>query len=81
MRRLSMGSPPDKSLLQAVSKDAPLGPGVSADTRLTDDGMVEREIDGKNVRVPADEIIMGVEEAEAERREQIGEGSHHVREL
>jgi hypothetical protein len=56
-------SPPDSSLVQATSPDAPLGPGVSKDAELTEEGMVSREVDGQVITVPADEIVRGVEDA------------------
>lgn len=56
-------SPPDASLIQATSPEKPLGPGVSADTTVTGDGMVQREVDGHIITVPADEIVRGVEDA------------------
>jgi SIT4-associating protein SAP185/190 len=55
-------SPPDASLGAAASKEEPLGPGVGADVEVTDDGMLRREVDGKEVVVPKDEVVMGVEE-------------------
>jgi SIT4-associating protein SAP185/190 len=67
-------SPPDSSLVQATSPDAPLGPGVSKDAELTEGGMVSREVDGHVVTVPADEIVRGVEDA-MERQSQSSEGT------
>ena len=55
-------SPPEASLVQATSPDAPLGPGVSRDAELTEEGMVSREVDGQVITVPADEIVRGVEQ-------------------
>jgi hypothetical protein len=66
-------SPPDASLLQATSPEEPLGPGVSKDAELTAGGMVSREVDGHVVTVPADEIVLGVEDA-MERQSQSSEG-------
>lgn len=54
-------SPPDPALIAAASEDAPLGPGVSSDTRMTSQGMLEKEVDGEKITVPADEIVRGVE--------------------
>jgi len=51
----------------ASTTDEPLGPGVSRDTHMNSGGMLEKEVDGKTVQVPADEIVRGVEEA-MERR-------------
>jgi hypothetical protein len=66
-------SPPDSSLVQATSPDAPLGPGVSRDAELTEEGMVSREVDGQVITVPADEIVRGVEDA-MERNSESSEG-------
>lgn len=66
-------SPPDSSLVQATSPDAPLGPGVSKDAELTESGMVSREVDGQVITVPADEIVRGVEDA-MERHSESSEG-------
>jgi len=57
-------SPPDKTLIAAASVDEPLGPGVSGDTHVTSEGMLERIVDGEKIVVPQDEIVRGVEEAE-----------------
>ncbi|ORX38413.1 SIT4 phosphatase-associated protein-domain-containing protein [Kockovaella imperatae] len=67
VRRLSMGSPADKSLAAVATKEMPLGPGVSPDTQMTPEGLLQKTIDGRSVVVPADEIVRGVEEAQAER--------------
>jgi SIT4-associating protein SAP185/190 len=56
-------SPPDSSLIQASSAVAPLGPGVSSDTHVNASGMLEKEVDGQKIVVPADEVVRGVEEA------------------
>ena len=64
VRRVSFGSSPNPALSAAATPDAPLGPGVHPDAQLTEDGMVEREIDGKMVKVPADEIVRSVEDAQ-----------------
>ena len=56
-------SPPDASLVHAVDHERPLGPGVSRDTHVTSDGMLEKEVNGEKVIVPADEVVRGVEEA------------------
>jgi hypothetical protein len=66
-------SPPDSTLVQATSPDAPLGPGVSRDAELTEEGMVSREVDGQVITVPADEIVRGVEDA-MERHSESSEG-------
>ena len=55
-------SPPDAALIAATGEEAPLGPGVSPDTHVTKDGMLEKEVDGHMVVVPQDEIVRGVEE-------------------
>ncbi|WVQ72127.1 hypothetical protein IAR50_001672 [Cryptococcus sp. DSM 104548] len=54
-------SPPDPALIAAATQDSPLGPGVSSDTKITEDGLLEREVDGKQVRVPQDEIVEAIE--------------------
>jgi SIT4-associating protein SAP185/190 len=61
-------SPPDPSLLTATSADEPLGHGVSSDTTVRDDGLLERQIDGKKILVPQDEIAS----AAVHRRNSIG---------
>jgi len=66
-------SPPESSLVQATSPDAPLGPGVSRDAELTEEGMVSREVDGQMITVPADEIVRGVEDA-MEKHSETSEG-------
>ncbi|GAA5985159.1 hypothetical protein JCM11641_005470 [Rhodosporidiobolus odoratus] len=42
----------------ATSPSAPLGPAVHEGAHLAEDGFVEAEIEGKTVRVPADDIIL-----------------------
>lgn len=54
------------SLVSAASHEQPLGPGVSEDVGVTNDGMLVREIDGREITVPKDEIAMGVAEAVAD---------------
>ncbi|WVR09507.1 hypothetical protein IAU60_006575 [Kwoniella sp. DSM 27419] len=54
-------SPPDPSLIAAATEESPLGPGVSPDTHITGDGLLEREIGGQKVRVPQDEIVEAIE--------------------
>lgn len=58
-------SPPDPHLIQATSVEKPLGPGVSSDTHLTQDGMLQKEVNGETIIVPGDEIILGVEDAQS----------------
>lgn len=41
---------------RATSDEAELGPSMHATAHLTDDGMVEATVDGKIVKVPADEV-------------------------
>lgn len=62
-------SPPSPSLINATSEDRPLGPGVSRDTHVTSSGMLEKEVNGEKVIVPADEVVRGVEEAMKGERE------------
>lgn len=54
-------SPPDPALIAAATEESPLGPGVSPDTRITRDGMLEREVDGQSITVPQDEIVEAIE--------------------
>ncbi len=61
-------SPPDPSLLEATSPDEPFGHGVSPDVKLREDGLLSREIDGKIILVPQDEIAS----AAVHRRNSIG---------
>ncbi|BGP46051.1 sporulation-induced protein [Rhodotorula kratochvilovae] len=42
----------------ATSPTEPLGPAVHPGAHLTDDGMVEAEVEGRTVRAPADDIIL-----------------------
>lgn len=53
----------DPSLVAAVTEAEPLGPGVGSDVEMTEEGMLKRQVDGKEVVVPKDEVAMGVEEA------------------
>jgi len=62
-------SPPDPALLAAATEEAPLGPGVSSDTHITSGGMLEKEVGGQKITVPADEIILGLDEAIDKRKE------------
>ena len=50
-------SAPEPSLAQAADNENPLGPGVSADTRVTKDGMVEKDLGESKIVVPADEVV------------------------
>lgn len=61
-------SPPDASLVAATSSAEPLGPGVGTDVKVTDEGMLKREIGGKEVVVPKDEVVLGLEEANEEKK-------------
>ncbi|WVF67561.1 hypothetical protein IAT40_002319 [Kwoniella sp. CBS 6097] len=54
-------SPPDPSLIAAATEESPLGPGVSPDTHITNDGLLEREVGGRMIRVPQDEIVEAIE--------------------
>lgn len=54
-------SPPDPALIAAATEESPLGPGVSPDTRITRDGMLEREVNGQSITVPQDEIVEAIE--------------------
>ncbi|KAK8854680.1 hypothetical protein IAR55_003419 [Kwoniella newhampshirensis] len=54
-------SPPDPALIAAATEESPLGPGVSPDTHITREGLLEREVDGEMVRVPQDEIVEAIE--------------------
>lgn len=51
-------SPPDASLINATSEDARLGPGVSPDTHVRPDGLLEREVNGKKVTAAQDDISL-----------------------
>ncbi|WWD19174.1 hypothetical protein CI109_103632 [Kwoniella shandongensis] len=66
-------SPPDPALIAAATEESPLGPGVSPDTHITREGMLEREVDGEMVRVPQDEIVEAIERR-ADDDESEGEG-------
>jgi SIT4-associating protein SAP185/190 len=56
-------SPPEPSLIQASTKEEPLGPGVSPDTQITSDGMLSKEVNGETLVVPADEVARSVDDA------------------
>ncbi|GAA5921785.1 hypothetical protein JCM1841_001862 [Sporobolomyces salmonicolor] len=43
---------------RATSPTEPLGPAMHENAHVTDDGMVEAEVEGKTVRVPADDIVL-----------------------
>ncbi|KAJ9121764.1 hypothetical protein QFC22_002386 [Naganishia vaughanmartiniae] len=51
-------SPPDASLINATSEDARLGPGVSPDTHVRPDGLLEREVNGQRVTAAQDDISL-----------------------
>ncbi|WRT68522.1 uncharacterized protein IL334_005499 [Kwoniella shivajii] len=57
-------SPPNPSLIAAATEESPLGPGVSPDTKITDRGMLQRQVNGKTVTVPQDEIVEAIERAQ-----------------
>lgn len=70
-------SPPEASLLLATNPSEPLGPGVAPEARLNEEGLVEREVEGRKLQVPADEIALGVGAGEDRQRrasESEGEG-------
>ncbi|ORY35642.1 SIT4 phosphatase-associated protein-domain-containing protein [Naematelia encephala] len=70
-------SPPDSALFAATSPDEPLGPGVnSTDTKITPEGMLERQVAGEKIVVPQDEVVLGVEEERKRIHE--GLGHHHI---
>jgi hypothetical protein len=56
--RHRMISPPDPSLINATSDGERLGPGVSPDTHVRDDGMLEREVNGHKVIAAQDDISL-----------------------
>ncbi|SCV69501.1 BQ2448_2521 [Microbotryum intermedium] len=61
--RDSISSPPVSPGLQAdlaTSEDEPLGHGMARSAHLTNEGMVEvvSEVDGRTIRVPADDIVL-----------------------
>ncbi|WVQ80146.1 hypothetical protein IAT38_002251 [Cryptococcus sp. DSM 104549] len=64
-------SPPDPALIAAATEESPLGPGVSPDTRITEEGLLERQVAGGTVRVPQDEIVEAIER-NADDQEEIG---------
>ncbi|TXT15631.1 hypothetical protein VHUM_00134 [Vanrija humicola] len=52
----------EEALLSVATPEEPLGPGVSADARVVG-GLIERKLpDGTVVRVPEDDIAVGIEE-------------------
>ncbi|GAA5824299.1 hypothetical protein JCM3770_004456 [Rhodotorula araucariae] len=60
----------------ATSPTEPLGPAVHPGAHLTQDGMVEAEVEGRTVRAPADDIILAHRRNSfdgAQRRPSIGE--------
>lgn len=63
-RRHSSLSSPDPSLIYATSPDQPLGLGVDPiHTRVREDGMLVRTMDGKEVAVPQDDITLAATHA------------------
>lgn len=56
--RHRMISPPDPSLLNATTDEERLGPGVSSDTHVRNDGMLEREVNGHKVVAAQDDISL-----------------------
>lgn len=65
-RRSSVSNPPDPALIHATNEQEPLGPGVSKDTQITEDGMLKKQTEGGEVVVPMDEVALGVDEAMAD---------------
>jgi hypothetical protein len=61
--RSSAISPPDPTLVRATDDDEPLGHGVSADTTVEQGGMLKREIGGRTVTVPQDDIALAATHA------------------
>ena len=59
-RRASSGAgSSDPTAAQASDVDEPLGPGVSSDARSNQEtGMIERTIDGHQIRVPLDDVAL-----------------------
>lgn len=56
-------TPREDALLSVATPDHPLGPGVSADAHVVAGGLIERKLpDGTVVRVPEDDIAVGIEE-------------------
>lgn len=63
-RSSSISNPPDPALKAAANEEEPLGPGVSKDTEITDEGMLKKRTEeGGEVVVPMDEVALGVDEA------------------
>lgn len=51
-------SPPDPALINATSDDERLGPGVSPDVHVREDGLLEREVNGHKVVAAQDDISL-----------------------
>ena len=84
-KRSSLSPPPSPArtalAAEVLTSEEPLGPGVSGEARVNEEGMVEREVGGVVVRVPADEIIMaGRESLDGEREDMEQESDDEVNE-
>jgi len=56
-------SPPDPTLVRATDPTEPYGHGVSADTTVREDGKLERNINGRTVTAPQDDISLAANHA------------------
>lgn len=62
-RHAKMMSPPDPALINATTDEERLGPGVSPDTHVRADGMLEREVNGHMVVAAQDDISLAATHA------------------
>lgn len=62
-RHAKMMSPPDPSLINATTEEERLGPGVSPDTHVRADGLLEREVNGQTVVAAQDDISLAATHA------------------
>ena len=56
-------SPPDPTLVRATDAQEPFGHGVSVDTKVRDDGKLVRNINGREVTAPQDDISLAANHA------------------
>lgn len=70
-RRLSGSqalSPPSPTLVRATDPSEPYGHGVSPDTTVREDGKLERNIDGRTVTAPQDDLTLAANHARKNSR-------------
>lgn len=61
-------SPPSPTLVRATDPSEPYGHGVSPDTTVREDGKLERNIDGRTVTAPQDDLTLAANHARKNSR-------------